>query len=561
MSENQEAYPPVLTDAEREALERPGLKQRARAISAVTELATRIGLGEDITALVIERLRTLEGGEAKLAWRAFGDTSEVLAMLDIDMREVVGDEAVPGESTVAQEVSPGESDAEQKPSEEKKDWFEGRHFDLRSVREFYKSIDRKTEGEWVTIPESIEKVDADEIIGLLALYAANHTKPKVAAKQIDYLREGMVVDGVTEGSYGGGVRYAATGRIGELLDSQEPGIRDEKREPTELRVETSEEKVLDVAIALDNLIELEGEESTYNIERVERVLDQLRREGVDIGLTAEDFTHDVMKQLADIYSKTSTSAEEMITTNIACTWGWLSNVDMEELVHMRRSIKPDAGAADVHNSKAAFVNGVIRAWRKGHRLELSEGESLEHEPLHSVPSIEVEAEDATDAAEQSVMDEEPKHVQVVDAYVEQLGLTVNKRAFEELLNPVTRGEMTEAKKIVIESLRHRVGTVSPSGEILNELMVKARGKSSLRRFLGLGFMKHGKPEERAPEALKEQLRNMPQLDHTGYAKDLYDALEALLGVLVAAQQEQDKKEAEPKPLQVVFGANGEAQLA
>lgn len=562
MSENQEAHLSVLTDAEREALERPGLKQRARAITAMTELATRIGLGEDTTSLIIERLRTLKGGDAKLAWHAFGDTSEVLAMLKIDMREVVSTEEPDksGVTLTSQEEILDAPVEESELPEEEKDWFEGRHLDLRSVREFYKSIDRKAESEWVTIPESLDGISTDEIIGLLALYAANHKKPKVAAKQLDYLRETMVVDGKAEGTYGSGVRYAATGRIGELLDGL-TGDLVETKQLDEPRTEVPEARVLDVAIALDNLIELEGQESSYSIERVERILDQLRREGIDIGLTAEDFNHDIMKQLADMYSKTSASAEEMITTNIACTWGWLSNVDMEDLIHMRRSIKPDAGAADVHNSKAAFVNGVIRAWRKGLRLELSGDESLEHEPLHSVPPLEDEVEDIAVVAEERDIDEEPKRVQVVEAYVEQLGLTVNKRAFEELLNPATRGEMTEAKKIVIESLRHRVGLVSPNGEILNELMVKARGKSALRRLLGLGFMKHGKPEERVPEALKDQLRNMPQMDYVGYAKDLYDALDALLGVLVAAQQEQDKKESEPKPLQVVFGANGEAQLA
>lgn len=558
MSENHEAHLSVLTVAERESLEQPGLKQRARAISAVTELGTRIGLGEDITTLIVERLRTLGGGDAKLAWHAFGDANEVLAMLDIDMREAEPSES--GPALVSQEVSPDGPTAEPKLSDEDKDWFEGRHLNLRSVREFYKSIDRKAGSEWITIPERLDEINTDEIIGLLALYAANHKKPKVAAKQLDYLRETMVIDEKTEGSYGSGVRYAATGRIGKLLDNLvEKGAESEKREPVESQVVALEGKVLDVATTLDSLIELEGEESTYSIERVERVLDQLRGEGVDIGLTAEDFSHDVMKQLAGMYSKASTSAEEMITTNIACTWGWLSNVDMEDLIHMRRSIKPDATAGDVHNSKVAFVNGVIRAWRKGLRLEFSEDEPLEHESLHSVPPLEDEAEGVAVVTEERAIDEGPQHVRVVDAYVEQLGLSINKRAFEELLNPTTRGEMTEAKKIVIESLRHRVGIVSPNGEILNELMVKARGKSSLRRLLGLGFMKHGKPEERTPEALKEQLRNMS--DHVGYAKDLYDALDALLGVLVAAQQEIAEKEAEPKPLQVVFGANGEAQLA
>lgn len=577
MSESrEEAHLSVLTGAEREAWERPGLRQRSRALIAATEFATKLGLGDDVHAVILERIRGLGKGEAKLAWQAFADMNETLQMLDIDL-DIAETEV---EEITAVAAVEHETEQQEKAVETISDWFEGRQFDLRSVQQFYKSIDRKTEEEWISIPETIDQVNSNEIIGLLALYAANHSKPKVAKKQLDYLRETLLVDAVREGSYGGGVRYAATSRIGELLNNDELLNDSGKRNSTESESVTTEpetvaDKMQYIADALNGLIEHEGEKTAYDLERVERLLDQLHKEGIDLNITAVDFTHDTLRELALMYAQSNGNDIESIRTNIACTWGWLAGIEMAELADWRRATKPNAEAQDVHNSRASFINGVIKGWKKGLRPVLDFTDELDEDTADSeevvvdlpvstaVPTAE---EDSGEKPERS-LDDEPRNVRVVDAYVKQLGLEINKRAFEELLNPHARGEFTAAKQIVLEQIRLRVGTVSPDASIINELSISPRAKSALRRMLGMGFVKHGRVEERTPEPLREQLRNMAPFDHEGYANDLYTALEALLEVikphntLPEVELLRPETETSVKPMQVVFGDDGEALLA
>ena len=73
----------ILTDIERVAIEQPGLRQRSKALVAVTELATKIGLSGDTHTVLMERIRGLDKGEAKLAWKTLGDMNELLDMLSI----------------------------------------------------------------------------------------------------------------------------------------------------------------------------------------------------------------------------------------------------------------------------------------------------------------------------------------------------------------------------------------------------------------------------------------------------------------------------------------------
>lgn len=586
MSESHGDHLEVLTDAEREAIERPGLKQRARALVAATELATKLGLSEDTHSVLLSHLRELDKRDAKLARETLGNMNELLTMLSVDVREP-SDNVTQSDASISEAVEPirikvaGDELLAQVDGliaeDEPKSVFET-ELDFRKVRSFYQAIVRKTEHESLVVPSTAAEVDKEELVGLIALYAANHTMPKVAAKQVETLLGGFQSDDVID-SYGNGVRFTASNGIAKLLDglggaqgdaepaAAKPGVIEPIVSVQEL-VQISPKALVEEA--LTDLIEHEGHESVYKIERVERFLDQLRDKMVDLNITAEDFTHETLKQLASIYAKAVNAGPETIATNIACTWGWLAGVDMEDLRHMRSKTKADASSQDVHNSRASFVQGLSKGWRHGLRPAFEEAEDFPVE-LHVVeadpeqvpepalaPAVEETIADieASERYERPI-DEEPQHVQIAKAYIEQLSLTVNPRAFEELLNPKTRSDVsTPAKTVVLEILRQRVGEISSDGQIFNELDITPRAKAALRRMLGMGFEKHGRPEERAPEALREQLRNIDFFHKEAYTQDLYAALDALLEVLA----KPGEKEVVPKPLQVMFDS-GDARLA
>lgn len=443
----------ILTDIERVAIEQPGLRQRSKALVAVTELATKIGLSGDTHTVLMERIRGLDKGEAKLAWKTLGDMNELLDMLSIDLREA-------GEGEIPLHQTPVST-----------------------------AVRTEESGASLAAGPFIEEVPRDE---------------------------------------------APVARV------EAPAIQD----------------------ALNSLIASEGEQRGYISERVESVLEQLSRGGVVIDITAEDFTHDTLKQLARIYSEATKADPDMVKTHISCTWGWLSGVDMTDLMIWRSATKPGATRQDVHNSRASFINGVIKGWKNGAQLEQEDTEG-HGEGLHLVTGEDVPADEVLDDETPHIsetlleraIDEEPKHIQVAKAYVDKLQLSVNVRAFEELLNPLTKGEYTPAKMAVIETLRNRVGNIAADGRIIDDLEVSARAKAALRRMLGMGFVRHGKPEERHPEPLKDQLRKISSVDYDSYAEDLYTALFALLEKLPAPEQDS------VKPLQVIFTEDGDARLA
>jgi len=582
MAESHEAHLGVLTDAEREALERPGLKQRARAVAAATEFATKLGLNEDTLDVLVGRLRELDGPHARLAWKTLGDTNELLEMLFIDGTQV---DETPQAITdvlpeVVSEVASEQVVATEQPTPDKgEDWFESKTLDFRRVRKFYKSINDKTEREWLSVPEDSSAIDRDELVGLVALYGARHGKPAVANKQIDALHDNFLA-GTESDSYINGLRYTVTNKIAELLDDgslavnsvAEPQVEPEvQATPKTVALVESGRKMSNVSIVemIEQLAAREDVGSSYKVENVEWLFDKLAIRGVDLRLTALDFNHSVLAQLATMYSETATTPEEVIDTNIAIMGCWLLGVEMKDLVYMRTTTKMDAKPQDVHNSKTAFLEGVRKGWERGMRIELSD-EPLEDdeeetevytlppaaEVLHSVPPLVEETEDVVEKQERD-LDEEPKYVQIAAAYIERLGMSVSKRAFEELLNPDTRGEMVASKALVLEVLKQRIGMVSSDGGIIDQLEVSARAKNAVRQLFGMGYVKHGKVVERDSIVLKDQLRNVTGGDRRAYIEDFYAGLDALLEE-IATPEEEPKSSA---PARVVFGANGEVRLA
>lgn len=568
MAESHEAHLGVLTDAERESLERPGLKQRARAIVAATELATKLGLNNDTLEVMIGRLRELDKSHARLAWRTLGDANELLEMLFIDGALV---EETPKAITddIADTVTEQLVEARE---------LSASGFDLKKVRTFYESINRKTQREWLSVPEKV--IDTDELMGLIALYAFNHRQPGNVARVVDNLYDTFKPGELDTAAHT--TRYNVTKNIAKLLDGLDGEVAEvvskQKSETvTEPTVPLVEAERGVLSLHVSDIIEQFADperSSTYRMDRVEKLLDQLRVRGVDTGqLTAEDFSDAVLEQLVTMYTESVTVPHDVLKTNIACVWGYLSGVDMEDLVEWRKATKVDASPQDVHNSRASFLEGVRKSSDLGVRFEVTEeptdledeGEEFEvyvppAEPLHSVPPLE-EVSDAEEVPvrQERSLDEEPMHVQLATAYTDRLGLAdVNMRAFEELLNPNTHGEFTPAKKVILERLKQRIGMVSHDGGIINQLDVTPRGKNAVRQLFGMGFMKHGYVVERDSVLLKDQLRNIAPNDRQGYIDDFYTGFGALLDELVTPEEEELTGNA---PFRVVIGDDGEARLA
>lgn len=578
MPEREDAHLELLTDAEREALERPGLKQRARAIAAATEFATKLGLSNNTLDVIVGRLRELDKPHARLAWETLGNANELLEMLFIDGTLI---EETPEAITenVADVVDEQQEEAMEAVSpDDDGDWFESKELNLLRVQKFYKAINDKTDKEYLGTPKDAETIDRDELIGLIALYGAQHDKPKVASRQIDALRDNFLA-GTESDSYVNGVRYTVTNKIAELLDSDgldadlvkgSQAETEPRDTPSTVALVERHRKVSSASIEemIEQLATREGEGTSYKLENVEWLFNKLAVRGIDLRMTALDFNHAVLAQLATMYSESATIPEEAAKTNVAIMACWLLGVEMKDLVYMRAATKLDAKPQDVHNSKTAFIEGVRKGWERGMRIEFSD-EFIEEEPedefeayvppaepLHSVPPLKEDVEVVV--KHERSLDEEPKHIQVVAAYIDQLGLAdLNRRAFEELLNPDTRGEMTPAKMVVLERLKQRIGTVSVDGSVINQLAVSPRAKNAVRQLFGMGFVKHGQVIEHSSVVLKDQLRNIAAGDRRAYIDDFYTGLEALFDELVTPAEELTNR----APLQVIIGDDGKAQLA
>lgn len=307
--------------------------------------------------------------------------------------------------------------------------------------------------------------------------------------------------------------------------------------PSQPTMELEVDRVLESLETTDE----RGQAVEYDIGKTERFLNQLNIIGPVATLTAADFDNEVFRQLALMYkSAARKAAPESVDTNIACTWGYLAGVDMTELIMMRAKIKPDAKAADVHNSRAAFVSGAVRAWQNGARLELQPAaepaatwsdQSVESEPSQALASVPEPVAAVRSAIVERSLDDEPAYERLAVNFVESALISSGyQAALRSLLDPSNKGQMTEAKQSVINQLRQQIEIKFGSDDAINQLEAAPVGRVAVRRLLGL-FNKHGRAELREPVPVRDQLSGKTESEKQVYLTNFYQALEALLGLL------------------------------
>ncbi len=523
-------YHQFLTGAEVEALERPGLRNRAKAIAALHDLATLLGVSGDAVEGMTARIRAMDKHEAQVAYQTLtGAVGLVDGLVDeVPVTEESADEPEREADGVIDEPV-GDEEVEAPKAEEI-------HIDYGQTRGFLSSIAERTKGDYITVPTSADELDSDEVLALLALDAEKSARPNMAARNIDIMLARLTM-GVkatlaqfkdeipSESSLHSRVHNTST-RIVRLLDERmsqgvvgaEPSV---DSDPPGAERGTADEQV-----DLEAVEAVFGDDYNYRLDRVESFLGQLKKNFIDLGhITAEDFNHETMRVIAEGWMRSSKIDESRKEVYLVCLWGWLAGLDTSELVETYGKVKDkEPTRQDIVNARATIVTTLSREVQKGNlQLDFSvtqeqsgdEEESAEHEE-HDVPQ-----EESGEAHRDGV----------VTRFASMMDTDINLAAFRGLLDPDNRGEFTPAKKVVIEQLRNLIGKVSPDGAILNELDVKSSARATLRRLLGMGFMQGDRYVERTPEPLRDQVHGSPSIVKERQAEELYDAMDQLFNAL------------------------------
>lgn len=564
-----------LTAAELAAFEEPALRQRSMALVAASEFATRVGLDEAAQTALAERIRGLDKAEAKAVRKTFSETNTVLKTLGVEFamptpspepdREEV---TVPRPKLVAGTSVPTpiplrsvEIIPESKPAHiEPRADEPPAGLNLAYTQRLLRGINEKANQPWFTIAETAEQIDEDELMGIIALYALKNYLTSDAAEQVNAFYEDLQLGNALPKW-----RELFTKMVAAQLDALPDAVAEEAPMPNQ---PIEEPKVVADNVSFESLVTTEEDRAELRIDRVEAFLKAFTSRGLRVTVTAADVTHGMLRRMAKIYATLEHVDAETIRINSMCTWGYLAGVSSEDLIMWRDATKPGATMADVHNSRSAFVNGVYRGWERaaqhGVMLDIFALDD-EQEVIEDIAEPEPLPEKATLIAlpalvpkqpEQLFDEEAPRHVQLARAYIEHLGLEVNQRAFEELLNPESRGDLSVNKREIIDAVGDYIKTNSHA-RIIDDLPIAARGKAIVRRLFSIGFTKHGHQHTRDPESLRTQLQKISALERQAYINEAHEALQKLLEALPAAI---DEAEEEPKLQQVIFNADGTIEL-
>lgn len=88
-----------LTAHERAVLEEPALKQQALALVAATEFATRVGMGEEAQAALMDGVRQFDKAEAKTARQAFRTLNTLMEASGVTVTPVTESQVAPPPTT------------------------------------------------------------------------------------------------------------------------------------------------------------------------------------------------------------------------------------------------------------------------------------------------------------------------------------------------------------------------------------------------------------------------------------------------------------------------------
>lgn len=259
----------VLTDAERAAIEQPGLKQRARTLLVVAELATALGVSADIREALLERVRGMDGQEAKRLRKGASQLNDVVSGLELSAQPApeAATEAQP-EQKVA--LVPEVEETSSSNLEETLPEGENYMFDLEAVQSFYRVINKKTSSEWLTVPDDPSDVDVDEILAIIALDARSIKKPVHAGRITDKFITLLQADAPNNQSTHS-FKFSRTKQIANLLDSLGSGNPEAALATVELSapVKTPDMKELDdepayvrIAQRYETLIGFDSAEAT-----------------------------------------------------------------------------------------------------------------------------------------------------------------------------------------------------------------------------------------------------------------------------------------------------------
>lgn len=261
----------VLNDIERAAIEHPGLEQRARTLLAVAELATMLGVDTDIREVLLDRVRTMDAQQAKSLRKSARQLSEVIGRLELDLQPEVHAAA---ESIPMQEApsSPAVEEGAHDTLDTIAPDSEAYKFDFEAVRSFYKTINKKTSSEWLSLPSSPTDIDTDEILALIALHSQNNPKQFYATKTTEKLIALLKSD-APKGQSTDSFKFDKTNRIAELLNNLQTmkveGTVQEVIEPVPGADKSSERKELDdeppyveIALRYENLLDFDSAEAT-----------------------------------------------------------------------------------------------------------------------------------------------------------------------------------------------------------------------------------------------------------------------------------------------------------
>ncbi len=506
----------LINDAERDAVRRPGTRQRARAAIMWVGFADRVGLSVGETEDNLNSVREMTKSQAKQFRNGIALALDALGRLPNETNPIESMTSVP-QPVITVEVT-----------------------ELTRQHNAVPTFSLEPKGISSTVNEDSDETPADGIPSATEVDdvqshddepGESFTVSAVPVAEVSDLAQPLeqpYTRGLEVSTPGKDVPYASVsyGELDSISNASE-----------------AVEKVSSLVQELLAAIGYDGEDDTA-IKRIEALLTLVGEEQK----TAIDVDDEYIASLLEAYIATPSKAKmSSRIVQAACFWAHLRGVPMEDLVHLRAITKPDATSKDVHNANFSVKQALKKAASDGSTKLAPAVLSSAALPLvvvrESDDSESVETVTRPESQEQGAnYDEEPKHVQLANDLLAALNLGDDvRRAIEELLNPDAKNhQLSDNKREVIQQIQKFALIRNAKGkDIFSEFedctvfegkdpQVLARAIARVRQFVGV-FWQNGGLIKRAPLTISQQSSNRnSSMDRMRFITDFNLGIEALI---------------------------------